>query len=51
MYIKFNSENERLEWYKKRPLFAEWVIQNNSDALAAAHTKSEKFKISQLDLI
>ena len=26
-------------WYKKRSLFAEWAIQNNSDALAAIHNK------------
>ena len=35
--MKFNIENERLEWYKKRVLFAKWAIQNNSDALEAAH--------------
>ena len=28
-----------LEWYKKRSLFAKWVIQNSLDALAAAHIK------------
>ena len=35
MYIKFNTQNERLEWYKTRSLFAKWAIQNNSDAIAA----------------
>ena len=39
MHIKFNNSNKRLEWYKKRSLFAKWAIQNNSDALAAAHIK------------
>ena len=29
-------KNERLEWHKKRFIFAKWAIQNNSDALAAA---------------
>ena len=37
MYKKLNTLNERLEPYKKRPLFAKWAIQNNFDALAAAH--------------
>ena len=39
MDIKFNAENKRLEWYKKRSLYAKWAIQNNLDALAAAHRK------------
>ena len=39
MYIKFDIYNERLEWYKKRSVFAKWAIQNNSDALAATHIK------------
>ena len=39
MYIKFDIENESLEWYKKRSIFAKWAIQKNSDALAATHIK------------
>ena len=39
MHIKFNTQNKRLEWYKKRSLFAKWAIQNNSDALAETHMK------------
>ena len=39
MYIQFVTSNERLEWYKKRSLFAKLSIQNNSDALAATHIK------------
>ena len=27
MYIKFDTQNERLEWHKKRSLFAKWDIQ------------------------
>ena len=42
MYIKFDIKNEKLEWYKKRTLFAKWAVQNNSDALAAAHIKQKK---------
>ena len=37
MYMKFNTQNKMLEWYKKRSLFDKEAIQNNSDALAAAH--------------
>ena len=36
---KIDIENERLELHKKRSLFAKWVIQNDSDALVAAHIK------------
>ena len=36
MYIKFDIKNEKLEWYKKRSVFAKCVIQNNSNALANA---------------
>ena len=39
MHIKFGILNERLEWHKKRLIFAKWTIQNNSDALAATHIK------------
>ena len=39
MYVKFDVSNERLEWYKKRLIFAEWVTQNNSDALSATLLK------------
>ena len=39
MYIKFDIENESLEWYKKRSIFAKWAIQKNSDALATTHRK------------
>ena len=46
MYIKFDIENERLEWYKKRSIFAKWAIQNNSYALAATHTEMPTFKNS-----
>ena len=50
MYIKFDIQNERLEWVKNRSIFAKWATQNNSDALAAAHLKRKKEKI-QLQLI
>ena len=39
MYIKFDIQNERLEGYKKRSIFAKSAIQNNLDALAATHVK------------
>ena len=39
IYIKFDIQNERLEGYEKRSIFAKWVIQNNSDALATTHIK------------
>ena len=48
MHIKFNIE--RLEWHKKRSIFAKWAIQNNLYALAATHIKW-KTKITQLELI
>ena len=39
MYIKFDTQNEQLEWYKKRSISAKRATQNNSDALAATHIK------------
>ena len=39
MHIKFDIKNEWLELCKKRSLFAKWAIQNNADALTAAHIK------------
>ena len=30
--------SERLEWYKKRSIFAKWATQNNADALVATNT-------------
>ena len=39
MYVKFNTKNESLEWYKKRSIFAKWAILNNADALAATPIK------------
>ena len=39
MHIKFDIKNEGLECYKKRSLFSRWVMQNNSDTLAATHLK------------
>ena len=39
MHIKFDVQNEKLELYKKRSLFGNWVIQNNPDTLAATHLK------------
>ena len=50
MYVKFDSSNERLQWYKKRSIFAKWALQNNSDALAATHLK-RKTKTTQHELI
>ena len=50
MFTKFDTYNERLEWYKKGSLLAKWAMQNNSDALAAAHL-SEKTKITHFELI
>ena len=50
-YIKLDTQNEKLECYKKRSLFAKWAIQKNSDALAAAHLKWKKMKIAQLELL
>ena len=44
MYIKLNTQNERLEWYKKRSLFAKWAMQNNSDALDCLFFSSEEIK-------
>ena len=41
MCIKLDILNEILEWYKKRSIFAEWEVQNNSDALAATHMKGK----------
>ena len=41
MYIIFDIQNERLECYKKRSIFAKWAVQNSSDALAATHTKGK----------
>ena len=38
MHVKFYALNERLEWYKKRSLFAKWVIQKNSGTLAVIHS-------------
>ena len=49
MYIKLDIQNEKLERYKKRSVFAKWPIQNNSNALAATHMKS-KAKITLLEL-
>ena len=48
MYIKFDILNEKLQCYKKRTIFAKWVVQNNSKQ---QYTKSEKTKIIQLELI
>ena len=39
MYVKFDIENESLEWYKKRSLFAKWAMVNKLDTLAAAYLK------------
>ena len=39
IYIKLDIKNEKLERHKKRSTFAKLAIQNNSDALAAAHIK------------
>ena len=49
MYIKFNTKNERLEWYKKRSLSAKWAIQNNSDMIGATRLKNkiEKYSTSE----
>ena len=48
MNIKFDIQNERLEWFKKLPLFAKWEIQNNSDIFLVMHLKWKKI---QLELI
>ena len=37
MHIKFDIQNENLEWYKKRSIFTKWARENNSNALAATH--------------
>ena len=41
MYIKSDIQNESLEWYEKRSIFAKCPIQTNSDALAATHKTCE----------
>ena len=41
MDIKFDTKEERLDWYKKRSLFAKWTIQNNFDALAVTDIKGK----------
>ena len=47
MHLKFDIQNERLEWYKKLSIFAKWVMRKNSDALAATY----KSKITQFEWI
>ena len=39
MYIQFDIENERLEYYKKHLLLTKLTIQNYSDTLEATHLK------------
>ena len=39
MYINFVIKNERLEWYKRRSLFAYKATQNNSGTLVATLLK------------
>ena len=53
MHINFDILNERLEWHKKRLIFAKWAIQNNSDALAITKITQldKKNKITQFELI
>ena len=43
-------EKKKVEWYKKRLIFAKGGIQNTSDALAATQIKW-KNELSQHDLI
>ena len=44
MYIKSDIWNERLEWYKKRYLFAYRVTQNNSNAWSSNTHTVKKWK-------
>ena len=39
IHIKFDIQNERLERYEKRSIFAKWTVQNISDALVATQIK------------
>ena len=39
MHMKFDIQDERLEWHKKHSIFTKLAIQNNSDVLAAIHIK------------
>ena len=50
MYIKFEISNKRLEWYKKRSIFAKWTKQNIPDALAAPHIKTFTYKVTNFSI-
>ena len=50
MYVKFDIESERLEWYKKRSLFAKWKIQKQFRCISSS-THKVKNEETQLDLI
>ena len=45
--IKFNIENERLEWYKKHSIFVNWAYLEASAAICIKW----KMKVTELELI
>ena len=50
MHIKFDIENQRLEWYKKRTIFAKWAITKQFGCISSSTHKVKKTKITQLAL-